>query len=100
MRKETSSQGQEKKMTRGKIATLGRVLKLLYGFYPVLMPFVTVCILFSAVVSTIPAIFIQKVIAVIEEYAETGSWETAGPIIIGYVVVLLCFYSNLVSSEA
>ena len=93
MRKEKSSQGQEKKMTKGKVATLGRVLKLLYGSYPVLMPFVTFCILFSAAVSAIPAVFIQKVIAVIEEAKETGgTWETSGPVIIGYVIVLLCFY--------
>ena len=89
MPKDSASVRNGKKMTKGKIATLWRVLKLLYGSYPVLMPLVTVCILFSAAVSAIPAVFIQRVIEVIRD---GGSWETAGPLIIGYIVVLLSLY--------
>ena len=92
MPKDSASVRNGRKMTKGKIATLWRVLKLLYGSYPVLMPLVTVCILFSAAVSAIPAVFIQKVIKVIQDTGSNGSWETAGPLIIGYIVVLLSLY--------
>ena len=44
-----------------------------FWFFPVLMPLVLVCILFNAIVGSIPAIFMQKVIAVVEE---TGSLVT------------------------
>ena len=44
---------------------LKRVTGLLIKFYPVLIPIVIVCIVLSAVVSSIPAIFMQKVFAAI-----------------------------------
>ena len=33
---------------------MGRIIKTLFQFYPVLMPTVVVCIIFNAVVSSIP----------------------------------------------
>ena len=53
------------KMMPPKKGSLGRVLKLLFQYYPVLIPVAIVCILFSAVVSSIPALFVQNVVAVI-----------------------------------
>ncbi len=72
--------------------TLGRLLKVLYGFYPVLMPFVTFCILFTAVVSAIPAVFLQKVIAIIKEFWQDGSWEEAKVQVFQNVGLLATFY--------
>ena len=46
--------------------TLFRVLKLLFGYYPVLMPITCFCILFSAATAAVPAVFIQKVISVMK----------------------------------
>ena len=40
-----------------KKGTTRRLLKTLLGFYPVKMPLTLFCILFSAVVSSVPAIF-------------------------------------------
>ena len=53
---------QKKKMNA---SVLLRVLKMLYKFYPVLLPLTAVFILFSAVTAAIPAVFTQKVIAII-----------------------------------
>ena len=39
------------------IGVLKRLLKMLFGFYPVLLPVSIVCIIFCAVTSAIPAIF-------------------------------------------
>ena len=36
-----------------------------FGFFPVLMPLVLIGILFNAIVGSIPAVFMQKVIAVV-----------------------------------
>ncbi len=69
-----------------------RVLKLLFGYYPVLMPVTMFCILFSAVASAIPAIFIQRVIAVIEQWYKTGDWDSAKVEIIPMVVLLIAMY--------
>ncbi len=77
------------KMKKGVIK---RVLKMLFKFYPVLVPVTIVCIIFSAVASSIPAIFLQKVLAVITKYAESGDWTGASAEIIPKVVLLISFY--------
>ncbi len=72
--------------------TLPRVLKLLFKFYPVLAPLTVVCILFSAAASAIPAIFIQKVIAVIEVWQKTGDWSSAVNEVLPMVLTLASLY--------
>ena len=76
-----------------KKGVLGRILKMLFKFYPVLVPVTIFCIVFSAVASAIPAVFLQKVIAVITEYVSLGgTWEAASAEIIPKVMLLICFY--------
>ena len=53
-----------------KKGTIKRLFKTIRGFYPVMLPVVMVCIVFSAAVSSIPAIFMQNVIALAE-----NSWQ-------------------------
>lgn len=81
-----------KKMPKIKKGTTGRLIKTLFGFYPVMLPLTVVCILFNAVVSSMPSIFMQRVIAAVEENWQSGTWETAGKTIIGTVVILGIFY--------
>lgn len=71
---------------------LSRTLKLLFGFYPVLMPLTAVCIVFSAGASAIPAVFMQKVIGVIEVWQQTGDWASASAEIIPKVIILAGLY--------
>ena len=60
------------KQKRG-FGPLGRVLKLLYKSYPRLVPLTAFCIIFSAIVSSIPAIFTQKVLGVVTRYLEQAA---------------------------
>lgn len=71
---------------------IGRLLKTIREFYPVIMPVTVVCIVFSAIVSAVPTIFMQKIIAVIEDNWEHGDWNTISRQIIFMVAVLACFY--------
>ena len=48
--------------------TFTRLIKTLFVFYPVLLPIIIVLILFNSVVSSIPSVFMQNIIAVIEKY--------------------------------
>ena len=50
-----------------KKGVIRRIIRTLFSFYPVLMPVVLFCILFNAIVSAIPAVFMQNIIAVIEQ---------------------------------
>ncbi len=57
-----------------------RILKMLFKFYPVLAPITAVCIVFSALVSAIPALFVQSVIEVIEKWSESGDVAAASAV--------------------
>ena len=71
---------------------LGRVIKLLYDSYPALVIITAICIVFSAIVSSIPALFLQQVIEIVGEYTVSGDWEAARAVIIPKVMILVCFY--------
>ena len=88
-----------KKSGRGSIVL--RLLKTIREFYPVMMPVTVVCIVFSAVVSSVPAIFMQNVIAVVEQSWRTGDWAFVGGQILHLVSILAVFYVlSLTSSLA
>ena len=80
------------KKTAPKKNTLSRLLKMLFKAYPVAMPLTVVCIIFSAVTSSIPAIFTQKVIAEIEKWVKSGNWEEAAKAIIPMIGILIVLY--------
>lgn len=69
-----------------------RLLKTIREFYPVIMPVTILCIVFSAIVSAVPTIFMQKIIAVIEDNWEAGEWGAISKEITTLVVVLAGFY--------
>ena len=73
---------------------LGRVLKMLFAAYPVLLPITLFCIMFSAAVASIPSIFTQKVLAVVTEYTEAGlmDWTVARQEILPKVLILVGLY--------
>ncbi len=73
--------------------SLGRLIKMLWQFYPVLVPLTAVCILFSAIVSSIPATFNQQIIAIIETYVESGNWAAAKAEIFPLIIQLVCIYA-------
>ena len=66
----------------------GRLLKLLFRSFPVLLPVAAFCILFNAVAAAVPAIFQQKVIAVIEQWFTSGDWPSAKAQIVPLLTVL------------
>lgn len=77
---------------KNKKGVLGRVIKTLFRFYPVMMPVVLICIIFNAVVSSIPAVFMQNVIATIEQSWQSGAWDKVSAKIMGLVLLLVTFY--------
>jgi len=75
-----------------KKGTLGRVIKTLFKFYPVLVPITMVCILFTAVVSVMPALYIQRITELIGVWQPSGDWAAASREIVPEVITLICFY--------
>ena len=72
--------------------TFTRLIKTLFEFYPVLLPLVIALILINAVVSSIPSVFMQNIIAVIEKYWRTKNWAQAQTEVFSFVLVLLIMY--------
>ena len=79
---------------RGKFnpKVFGRIIKMLFKFYPVMMPLTIACILFSAVTAALPAVFQQQVIKDIETFVTTGDWETAKNVILPKIFILIALY--------
>lgn len=69
-----------------------RILKTVFRFYPVRTPIVIVCIIISAAVSSIPSVFMQKIIGVIEGSWKSGDWSSAAREILSTVAVLAGLY--------
>ena len=77
-----------------KPGSLGRILRLLIEFYPRLVPLTAVCIIFSAIVSSIPSIFVQKVLGIVTDYLERGDSDIGAAFakIIPIVIILVVLY--------
>ena len=70
-----------------------RLIRMLFSFYPVLLPITLVCILFNAIISSVPSIFMQNVIAAVEQSWQTGDWAGVSGQILGLVSILAGFYA-------
>ena len=82
--------------SRGRRAPKGvlrRLLKTLFEFYPVLLPVALACILINALVSSVPAIFLQKVIALVDQSYKSGDWSAISGRILGLVGILVTLYA-------
>ena len=73
--------------------TLGRIIKDLFSFYPTLLPITLLFIVINAVVTSIPAIFQQKIISLIETVYKEGNWNAVSSDILKLVGILLVFYT-------
>ena len=80
------------KRPKAKRGTFKRLIGTLIRFYPVLVPLTAILIVFSAVVSSIPTLFMQKIIEVIEKWYTSGDWASARMEIVPMVLQLGGFY--------
>ena len=83
----------KKNSINNKKSVIRRLFKNIFEFYPVMFPVVIVCILFNATISSIPAVFMQNVIALIEKSWQSGNWNAVGGKILNFVSILVVFYT-------
>ena len=72
--------------------TLGRLIRMLFRFYPGLCTVIVLFSVFSSAVSAIPAIFMQKVFTALEGVTASTTWDTLLPQILPLVLVLAGLY--------
>ena len=70
-----------------------RLFVTIFKFYPGLLILVAACVIFTAIVSSIPSIFMQNVIAVVENALKNNlGFSEVGGEIIKYVIILASLY--------
>ncbi|MBP3324750.1 MAG: ABC transporter ATP-binding protein, partial [Clostridia bacterium] len=79
-------------MPKRSLKGVGRIIKLLFKAYPVMVPVTIACIVFCAIVSAIPAVFQQQIIADIETWYLTGDWAAASKVILPKIFILASIY--------
>ena len=82
----------EEKM-KNQPGVVSRLMKMLLRFNPRLLPTIVVLILVSSVISALPSIFQQNVVAVLEEaWANGWDWATTRPKVLHFVLILAALY--------
>lgn len=83
-----------------KKGVLIRLIRMIFGFYPRLLPGIIVLIIVNAIIGALPAIFQQKIVSVMQTAWETGSsWDSVGGQIMRYAGILAALYAtSLVAS--
>lgn len=69
-----------------------RVLKMLFGFYPVLLPAVLITIVLNAIVQSAPNIFMQRALSIVQDNWQLGEWDPVAASILTNVGILALLY--------
>ena len=85
---------------KAKKGTFKRLVRELFSFYPRLLPMTLCCIIFSAAIGAIPALFMRQVYSKIElALANNLGWGDIKTEVFGLVITLGCLYlASLISS--
>ena len=83
-----------KNRTQNQFTTLKRLLKMMFSFFPKMLPLILVFIILNAVIGAVPSIFQQNVVAVLENsWNNKISWADTQPKVMHYVLILACLYA-------
>ena len=74
-------------------ATFKRTLSMVYHYYPGLVTAQIICIVAAAIIASVPSIFMQQAIAVVQQYVESGNWAEAQPQIAHIALSLIACYA-------
>ena len=82
-----------KNRTANMLDTVKRLIGYMFHFYPVMLPVIILFILINAIISSLPSVFQQNVVAVLEDAWSTGaSWDTVQPAVMHFVYILAGLY--------
>jgi len=103
MANDDQNKGVPGKGSRGRRAsnpmTVARgTIKLVFSFYPLQFSLMIACVVIAAVLSSLPSIFLQKTIDVVNSSWQSGDWSQAAPeighialtLIVTYAIALAC----------
>ena len=91
-RQPMSSRAKRSRGAQNPAKTLGRIIGMVFKFYPVLLPIFIICVITPAILQSLPSIFLQEALAVVGDYWQAGDWGSAGPLIGGIAMRLIVVY--------
>lgn len=78
---------------KNRSVTVKRLVKLLFSFYPKLLPLIIILILVNALISSLPSIFQQNIVAILQTAWENGiGWDIVRSEIMHHIVILASLY--------
>lgn len=78
---------------KNNLTVVSRLIKLLFSFYPKLLPLIIILIILNAIISSLPAIFQQNVVSIIQNAWENNiSFDYIQNDIVRLVIILACLY--------
>ncbi len=80
--------------------TLKRLIRTLFSFYPRLLPIVVVCIIISAMLSAMPATFIQRALEIVTATWQSGDWASVSGKIGSLTLSLIGLYAVTLALNA
>lgn len=89
---ERKNSGDDKKDLMLFTTNFMRLMSMIFHFYPYMFIGILLTILTSAVISALPPIFMQQILAVIAKYWQSGDWHAAIPYISSSIITLICVY--------
>ena len=92
----------QKKVPAGKV--IARTMKMLWQFYPILLPVALGTAIIQAIMQSVPNIFLERIITIIEQYIGAADWSGAQPVILSNVALLVGIYvigliCNVISTQ-
>ena len=102
MSKEVETNYARPKLPVGKILT--RTIKMLWEFYPVLLPIALLGAVIQAIMQSLPSVFLERILSIISNFIDTGDWSSAEGLVFQNVALLATFYvigllANIISTQ-
>ena len=102
MSKATETNNARPKLPVGKILT--RTIKMLWEFYPVLLPIALLGAVIQAIMQSLPSVFLERILSIISNFIDTGDWSSAEGLVFQNVALLATFYvigllANIISTQ-
>ena len=102
MSKAAETKGTRPKLPVGKILT--RIIKMLWEFYPILLPVALLGAVIQAIMQSLPSVFLERILSIISNYIDSGDWSSAEGLVFQNVALLATFYvigllANIISTQ-
>lgn len=102
MSKVVETNGTRPKLPVGKIII--RTIKMLWKFYPLLLPVALLATIIQGIMQSIPSVFLERILSIISSYIDSGDWSSAEGLVFQNVALLATFYvigllANIISTQ-